>query len=261
MNFKAVGASFKQQYINFVTDPQWIIPSIIAPFIFTAVMLMMYPEKSSSIVLQAVLGGGVLGMWGNTLFSSSFSLSYDRMTGTLENILMTPSGLFEVLLGRSIWNSFIGLLNMLLVFVFAELVFMTPVTFADPLAFVVILVLTIFSLASIGMIFAVAFVFSRRSYILTSMLEYPIYVLSGALVPITVLPQWCAPISMVLAPSWGIEALRASALDGYSTVFGFGMIGNAAVCLLITAVNIAIAWVLLTRITANVRSTGSFTRY
>lgn len=261
MNHRAIGASFKQQYIQFVTDPQWIIPSIIAPFIFTAAMLMMYPEKSETIVLQAVLGGGVLGMWGNTLFASSFSLSYDRMNGSLENILMTPTDLFEILLGRSVWNSFIGLLNMLLVFIFAEIVFMTPVTFADPLAFVLILILTIASLASIGMIFAVAFVFSRRSYILTSLFEYPIYILSGALVPITMLPAWCNPISMVLAPTWGIEALRTSAVVGYSPVFGFGMWGNALMCLAIAIINTAIAWLAMRHITVNVRETGSFTRY
>lgn len=261
MNFRAIGASFKQQYIQFITDPQWIIPSIIAPFIFTAVMLMMYPDKSETIVLQAVLGGGVLGMWGNTLFASSFSLSYDRMNGSLENILISPTDLFEILLGRSIWNSFIGLLNMILVFIFAELVFMTPVTFANPFAFVVILIMTILSLASIGMIFAVAFVFSRRSYILTGILEYPIYILSGALVPITMLPDGCMPISMILAPTWGIEALRTSAIVNYTPTFGFGMWGNAALCLAITIINIAIAWIAMRKITVNVRETGSFTRY
>ena len=63
MTFKAVKASFKQQLIQFTADPQWVIPSIVAPFLFTAVMLMMYPEKSDTVVLQAILGGGVLGMW------------------------------------------------------------------------------------------------------------------------------------------------------------------------------------------------------
>ena len=105
MNFRAVTASFRQQLIQFLADPQWIIPSIIAPFVFTAVMLFMYPEKSDTIVLQAVLGGGVLGMWGNTLFASSFTLSYDRMNGTLENILVTPTNLYDVILGRSLWNT------------------------------------------------------------------------------------------------------------------------------------------------------------
>ncbi len=261
MNFRAVTASFKQQLINFVSDPQWIIPSIVAPFLFTAVMLMMYPEKSSSIVLQAILGGGVLGMWGNTLFASSFSLSYDRMNGTLDNILSSPSDLFDVMAGRSLWNTFIGLLNMLLVYIFAKLLFSAPITIVNPLAFIIILVIVLLSLASIGMLFSIAFVFSRRSYILTGILEYPIYVLSGAVVPITMLPVWCQPISMVLAPSWGVEALRASAIEGYQVVFGFDMIGNLLICVAISVVYLVIAWFAMKAIVRNVLETGSFTRY
>lgn len=261
MNIRAVKASFQQQFINFAADPQWIIPSIIAPFLFTAVMLMMYPEKSDTIVLQAILGGGVLGMWGNTLFASSFTLMYDRMNGTLDTILQSPTELYDVIVGRTLWNTTIGLLNMVLVYVFAELVFMTPVTVAHPLMFAVTLVVTLASLASIGMMFSLAFVLSRRSYVLTSILEYPIYVLSGAIVPITLLPSFLQPISMVLPPTWGVEALRASALTGYETVFGFGMYGNVAICMIATVVLCMIAKWLMNRMVNNVLETGSFTRY
>jgi ABC-2 type transport system permease protein len=117
------------------------------------------------------------------------------------------------------------------------------------------------SLASIGLLFALAFVLSRRSYILTSILEYPIYVLSGAVVPITMLPEWSQPISMVLAPAWGVEALRASAIPGYETVFGFGMVGNAVVCVVLMIVYAVLAWFLMRKIVKNVIETGSFTRY
>lgn len=261
MNIRAVTGSFKQQFVQFVADPQWIIPSIVAPFVFTVVMLFMYPEKSDTIVLQAILGGGVLGMWGNTLFASSFTLSYDRMNGTLENIMMTPSGVYDVMLGRSLWNTFIGLLNMLLVYIFAALVFSVGVTISNPLMFIVTLVLTLLSLASIGMIFSVAFVLSRRSYVLTSILEYPIYILSGAVVPITILPQWTNPISMALPPTWGVESLRAFALPDYEVVFGYGSYGNVIVCVILSLVYLTIAWLLMRRIISNVKSTGSFTRY
>lgn len=261
MNFRAVTASFKQQLVQFLADPQWIIPSIIAPFVFTAVMLFMYPDKSDTIVLQAVLGGGVLGMWGNTLFASSFTLSYDRMNGTLENIMITPTNLYDVILGRSLWNTFIGLLNMLFVYIFATLMFSVNVSIAHPLEFIVILVLTLLSLAAIGMMFSIAFVFSRRSYVLTSILEYPIYILSGAVVPITCLPGWTNPISMILPPTWGVESLRAAAISGYEVVFGPGYCENMIICVLLSLAYFTVAWFLMRRIVSNVRSTGSFTRY
>lgn len=200
-------------------------------------------------------------MWSNTLFASSFTLSYDRMNGTLDNILMSPTNLFDVICGRSIWNTFIGLINMVLVYVFARLIFFAPLTIADPIGFVLALCITLISLASIGLLFSLAFVLSRRSYILTSILEYPIYVISGAVVPITILPEWMQHISFFLAPSWGVEALRGFTIPGYELEFGYGLVGNTLVCLGLTAAYIAIAWFLMKRIVSIVLKTGSFTRY
>lgn len=261
MNFKAVAASFKKQAIEFIADPQWIIPSIVAPFIFTVVVLMMYPDTSETVLLQAILGGGVLGMWGNTLFASGYSLSFDRVNGTLEPLLLSPTNMFDVIVGRSIWNTFIGILNMVLIYLFAAFAFNTDIVLADPFAFVVIMLVTLFSLSCVGLIFSVTFVFSRKSYILTGLFEYPLYVLSGAVIPITLLPSWTNPISMILPPTWGVEALRASAIEGYTMVFGFGMWGNVLVCVLISLVYALIAWGIMFSILKKVKETGSFAGY
>ena len=261
VNIKAVTASFRKQAIEFLADPQWIIPSIVAPFIFTVVVLMMYPDRSGTVLLQAILGGGVLGMWGNTLFASGYSLSYDRVNGTLEPLLLSPTNMFDVIVGRSIWNTFIGIVNMVFIYIFAVLAFNTEMTIADPLAFVVTMQVTLFSLSCVGLIFSVTFVFSRKSYILTGMFEYPLYVLSGAVIPITLLPEWTNPISMILPPTWGVEALRASAIEGYSTVFGFGMWGNTLICILVSLVYVLIARAVMSRIVREVQKTGSFAGY
>jgi len=64
--------------LNFFSDPQWIIPNIIAPFIFTAVALIFFRNASGSLALYAVLGGGMMGMWGSTLYGAGVALSFDR---------------------------------------------------------------------------------------------------------------------------------------------------------------------------------------
>jgi ABC-2 type transport system permease protein len=37
---------------------------------------------------------------------------------------------------------------------------------------------------------------------------------TGLLVPVSLLPGWAEPISWVIAPTWGVKALRESALGG-----------------------------------------------
>jgi ABC-2 type transport system permease protein len=46
------------------------------------------------------------------------------------------------------------------------------------------------------------------------MLEYPVWLVGGFLVPLALLPGWVRPISWALAPTWGVDAVRESALGG-----------------------------------------------
>jgi ABC-2 type transport system permease protein len=55
------------------------------------------------------------------------------------------------------------------------------------------------------------------------MLEYPVWLISGFLVPLSLFPGWVRPISWLLAPTWGIRAIRGAALAGPS----YGDIGMA----------------------------------
>jgi len=261
MNFRAISASFKQQAIQFIADPQWVIPSIVSPFLFTMVMLYIYQDVTGPIVLQAVLGGGVLGMWANTLFSSSFTVSYDRMNGTFETILGSPTRMYDVLIGRSLWSAFIGLINAMLVFIIAELIFQTGLTLMNPIAFFIMLALTLFSLASVGMLISTAFVFSRRGRVFSAIAEYPIYVLSGALVPITVLPQSMQYISYILAPAWGIDAMKLVAIEEYGGMMGFSLPICILMLALLSIVFLTLAFILMKVAEQRIMLTGTASRY
>jgi ABC-2 type transport system permease protein len=263
MNLKAVSSSFKQQGIQFLADPQWIIPSIIAPFLFTVVALYMYSgvgEIDSPIVLTAVLGGGVLGMWGNMLFASGYTITYDRYNGTIEPIMLTPTHLIDVITGRSIWNTLIGLLNAVLVFLLAELIFGVGVSVVEPLLFFPMLVMTLLSLASIGLMLSALFVLTRASFVIMTILEFPIYVFSGALFPVSVLGD-LAPVSYILAPSWGVDALKATAVHGHESMTEFGMIFSVAMMFILMAAYIALAYILFNVIERNIRESGTLVRY
>ena len=262
MNLKAVTSSFKQQGLQFLADPQWIIPSIIAPFMFTIVALYMYGDVNESIMLTAVLGGGVLGMWGNMLFASGFSITYDRYNGTIEPIMLTPTHMIDIIAGRSIWNTFIGLLNALLVFVFASLIFGVGMNVAEPLLFVPMLVLTLLSLATIGIMLSALFVLTRASFVVMTILEFPIYVFSGALFPVSVLPEVIQPISYILAPAWGVDAMKQTAIgSGYETMMGWGVGLDVAMMFILMAVYIAAAYILFKTIERNIRNSGTLVRY
>jgi ABC-2 type transport system permease protein len=208
--------SFWMSQLNFFADPQWIIPNIIAPFVFTAVALIFFRNVSGSLALYAVLGGGMMGMWGNTLYGAGFALSFDRWNGTLEYVLATPSRLVWIVAGRSASSAVLGLVNALAILVIAIFGYKVELGISNPALFLLSLVLTLASLSALGVLFCSSFLLTRSAQVLTNGLEMPIYVASGSMFPIALLPFWSHPFSWALGPTWGIDAMRVAA--GYSAV-------------------------------------------
>ncbi len=221
---QTLAGSFRMSMLGFFADPQWIIPNIIAPFIFTGVALVFFHNVSGSVALYAILGGGMMGMWGSTLYGAGFALASDRWNGTLEYVMGTPSRLLWIVAGRSAANAVLGLLNALAIFAVAVLGYGAQLGIANPLAFFVALVLTLASLSALGVVFCSSFVLTRSAQVLTNGLEMPIYVISGSMFPIALLPFWTQPVSYILGPTWGIDAMRYAADPAYAGMgFGYGL--------------------------------------
>jgi len=54
----------------------------------------------------------------------------------------------------------------------------------------------------------------RNANSLSNLLEYPVWLVTGLLVSLSLLPGWSRPLSWVLAPTWGIRGMREAALGG-----------------------------------------------
>ena len=247
-------SAFRIAMLHWIADPQWVIPNVIAPFIYTFVALTLFKEAGGSFGLYAVLGGGMMGMWGNTLYSSGFAIEFEKWQGTLEEVLAAPSNILHVIAGKSISNSLFGLTNMVAIFLVASLVFRIPLGVAHPILFSFSIVLTLLSVSALGLIFASAFVLTRSAQVFTNGLETPIYIISGSMFPIALLPFWVHPASYILGPTWGIEAIRiAAAQESVSVTFCL----NVGMMLLITLAYVIIAAFLFKKVETKSRRDGT----
>ena len=251
---RVIYSAFRMAMLHWIADPQWVIPNVIAPFVFTFVALTLFKEASGPFGLYAVLGGGMMGMWGNTLYSSGFAIEFEKWQGTLEEVVAAPSNLLHVIAGRSISNALFGLTNMVAILLIASLVFRVPLGVANPVLFALSIVLTLLSVSALGLIFASAFVLSRYAQVFTNGLEFPIYVISGSMFPIALLQLWIHPASYILGPTWGIEAIRiAAGQEIISLAFGI----NVGVLLLITLAYVGIAMFLFKKVETKSRRDGT----
>jgi ABC-2 type transport system permease protein len=164
-------------------------------------------------LLQAAVGSGLMGVWSSVLFGSGGAIQNQRWQGTLEMIMLAPRRPVTVLLPITLATGVTGSYALLATLVWGRLLYGIRLDFAHPFAFVLAALVCVLALGMSGLLLASTFVLMRNANALANTLEYPVWLLSGMLVPITVLPPWTGPIAAALPTTWGARALR-EATDG-----------------------------------------------
>ena len=252
---------------NFVADPQWIIPSIIAPFIFTMVALFFYAGASgdgASALLSAVLGGGLMGVWGTTVYGSANSIGFDRWNGSMESTLVAPAPLIWIVLGRVLWNTFIGVINGFIVLAIGLLWFRVGVTLLNPALFVFATMLTYVSMSAFGLMLSTVYVLSRKGGFIENSMEIPVYIATGTSFAVALLPYFALPISYILGPTWGIEAIKRAAVGAaypYGHLLPTGYWTDIAFMVIATLAYFLLSFVLFEKVEAIAKRNGTIDEY
>jgi ABC-2 type transport system permease protein len=209
----AVGVSFRVR--EFTVSRWFLLMCVIQPIIFATIAFYMFKAGGRpGTLLYAALGAGMMGIWSSTLFGSGGALQWNRWQGTLELLVAAPPPFIVVLLPLTIATSITGAYSLLATLFWGRVFFDVPLHFAHPALFVLALPAAVLSLGLMGLLMASSFVLYRHANALSNLLEYPVWVATGLLFPLALLPGWVAPISWLLAPRWGIDAIRGSALGG-----------------------------------------------
>jgi ABC-2 type transport system permease protein len=188
---------------------------ILYPLFFATVAFFMFRAGGGeSTLLYASLGAAVMGIWSSTSTTAGSAMQRERWHGTLELLVAAPTHFSLVLLPVTIAMTTIGLYSMAATLLWGRLVFGIEISIEHPALFVVSVVATVVTIGTAGFLLAVSFVRYRTAWALGNMLEYPVWLVCGFLVPLSLFPDWVRPISWALAPTWGMNAIRESALGG-----------------------------------------------
>ncbi len=175
---------------------------------------MVESGNQAGTLLYVALGAGLMGIWSATLFGSGGAIQWQRWQGTLELLVGAPPPFVAVLLPLTVATSTIGIYSVLATLAWGRLFFGMPLDFAHPLQLAVALPATVLSLGMLGLLLASTFVLYRNANAFSNLLEYPVWLATGLLVPLTLLPGWVAPIGWILSPTWGMRAIRQAAFGG-----------------------------------------------
>ena len=205
-------------------SPFQAILVVIWPLVFATTAMLMYRVRGDSgDLLYAALGSSVMAIWSTVGTVASGVLQSQRGYGTLELLVAAPAPFAVAVFPITLAVSTIGAYGMVATLVWAQVLFGVKIAVAAPVSFVAAMGLTVFAIAALGFMLSVTMVRYRASWALGNALEYPVWLITGLLAPVSMLPGWVHPISWLLAPTWGMRAIRLAAS-------GAPALGSLAAC-------------------------------
>jgi ABC-2 type transport system permease protein len=243
--------SWKLQFKMIMRSPFDGIGNVIYPLFFATTAFFVFRAGSSPrTLIYASLGAAVMGMWSSVSTSAGSAMQRERWWGTLELLVAAPRHFSLILFPSTLGLASVGIYNLAATLLWGRFAFGIPLTIEHWLLFGLSVVGTVLAFAGLGLLFAVSFVRFRAAWVLGNFFEYPVWLICGFLVPLSLLPAWVRPISWVLAPTWGMSAIRESALGGTP-------LPDLLLCLGLGAVYVAFAVLVTNRVLDDARARGS----
>jgi ABC-2 type transport system permease protein len=188
---------------------------VVWPIVYASIAHYVLNAKNDPrLLLAASLGSAVMLMWSLVVIGSSNALENQRWLGTLELLVAAPVPFATVIAPITVASGFVGAYALLSTIAWGTLIFHVPLVIVHPLAFAVAVPACILAIGMLGLVMASTFVLYRAAFSLGIALQYPVWIATGLLVPLAVLPSWVGWIGWFLGPYWGFRGIREAAVGG-----------------------------------------------
>ena len=219
--FRALWAIIRKDWKQYWRYPLNAVSTVFQPVIWLAPVYFM--GKAFSINGQALgfseysgtadymsflILGAVLGNFVNAVFwGMGYALKNDMDAGVMESNWLTPIPRLLILVGRSVTNLFVTAVTSLSMIILCKFVFGFHPT-GDVLKAVIAIVPMLVGLYGFGFAFAGLILLMREANTLVDTSSWIIQVFSGTDFPVTILPKWLLPISLLIPLTYGLDAAR-----------------------------------------------------
>ena len=189
-------------------------------------------------------------------FSSRLQTEQDQ--GTLEAIVMAPCKLYIFLVSLAAWNLAVATLDLAVYALAGALLFKVDFSHINLISTAVVLVFTVVSFSSLGIISASFVLLFKRGNPLAWVISNLEGVLGGVYFPIAIMPQWLQALAHILPITYAIRAIQLAVYKGYGvTALWRELAFLAAFSCVLLPVSVAAFKYALDR----ARKTGSLSQY
>ena len=232
---KGIYALWYRETKVFLRERSRVISSIINPILWLLIIGggLGSAVSFSGINYQTFIYPGILIQ--TALFSSVFFgvyIVWDKKIDFMKEVLVAPMRRTSIFVGKILGGSTDTLLQVLILFVIGFLFMilgLMPTLQFNPFSVIVslmFLLITTVGLVSIGLILGSQMESPEGFQLIISFLVFPLFFLSGALFPITNLPEWLAPFILINPVTYAVDGIRGVMLgiSRFDLFFDFAII-------------------------------------
>lgn len=228
-----------RQMKRFLRSRTRIAASLAQPLLF----LLTFGFGFSAVFSEAGRGSymqfvapGIIGM--GIVFTAVFGgmeVIWDRQFGFLKETLVAPVPRIAIMLGRTLGGATVATIQGLLVFAMTLIVGFRPLNWLLVPAAIGVMVLMAIMFTALGTMVAIRLRDMQGFQLIMNFLVMPLFFLSGALFPLTGLPEALAWVVRLDPLTYGIDALRGLLAGGaqFSYLLDFGVIIGVSALLLL----------------------------
>ena len=173
----------------------------------------------SDYIIYLVIGALIWGYLSIIFHEVSESIAWERWEGTIEYTFMAPILRITHLGGVCVYAIIYGILRSSVILIIAVSFFGIKLENANYVGALVILLASSVSFLGLGLVAAVLPLLSpEKGAQATHIMEGVLLLISGIYYPVTALPEWLQPFSVLSPATYTLEGIRAAILHGTSTV-------------------------------------------
>ena len=192
-------------------------------FIFYGISLLVGDAATAHLEVSngdyftfALVGVGFNRFFATTLTELRRFIRDAQLNGTLEVLLSTQTNILTTIFSSMLYPIFQIGIQVSVLFLAGFLLFDVNIFWTNLPVALVVLLLSLVSFTSIGLMSAGFIVIVKRGDPVTTIFSLTGRLLSGEMYPVSVLPMWLQFISALLPMTWALRALRLALLQGYS---------------------------------------------
>jgi ABC-2 type transport system permease protein len=215
-DLRAIRIVWRRELIRFLRSRIRIVTALAQPLLFLFVLGTglsgVVPRAPGSVDYRTFMFPGILAM--TVLFTAIFSaisIVWDREFGFLREMLVAPVRRTALVIGKCIGGATVATIQGVMVLALAGLVHVPydPVLMAELFG---LLLLTAFAVTTFGVLIASRMQQVESFQVIMQLTVLPMFFLSGAVFPLTRLPDWLRVLTRLDPLSYAVEPMRRAVI-------------------------------------------------